>query len=115
MVDSLQHGFRAIVPPECVGDRSAKQHAANLIDIDGKYGDVVDLADVIAALDARRGITLDEPPPFPAESTTSTSSCAIWTRRRTAIDEFSGLNPCPARACPAVGSISFGFASARPG
>jgi nicotinamidase-related amidase len=50
-VDSLQHGFRAIVPPEAVGDRSPAQHAANLVDIDGKYGDVVDLASVLAYLE----------------------------------------------------------------
>ena len=51
VVDALQHGFRAIVPPECVGDRSAEQHGANLVDIDGKYGDVVDLPTVIAYLE----------------------------------------------------------------
>lgn len=51
VVDALQHGFRAIVPRECVGDRSREQHAANLVDMDGKYGDVVDLADVISYLD----------------------------------------------------------------
>lgn len=42
-VDALQHGFRAIVPRECVGDRAPEAHAANLLDIDAKYGDVVDL------------------------------------------------------------------------
>lgn len=52
VVDALQNGFRAIVPRECVGDRSPEQHAANLVDMDGKYGDVVDLADVISYLDA---------------------------------------------------------------
>lgn len=55
VVDALQHGFRAIVPRECVGDRSAEQHAANLIDIDGKYGDVLDLADVILAIERSEG------------------------------------------------------------
>ena len=50
VVDALQNGFRAIVPRECVGDRSTEQHEANLVDIDGKYGDVVDLADVLAYL-----------------------------------------------------------------
>jgi len=55
VVDALQHGFRAIIPPECVGDRSAEQHAANLVDMDGKYGDVVDLAEVIATLDRVEG------------------------------------------------------------
>lgn len=55
VVDALQHGFRAIVPRECVGDRSAEQHAANLVDMDGKYGDVVDLAEVIATLTRGEG------------------------------------------------------------
>lgn len=52
VVDALQHGLRAIVPRECVGDRSPAQHAANLIDIDGKYGDVMDLAEVVVALES---------------------------------------------------------------
>jgi len=55
VVDALQYGFRAVIPPECVGDRSAEQHAANLIDMDGKYGDVVDLAEVIAFLEGLNG------------------------------------------------------------
>lgn len=55
VVDALQHGFRAIVPTECVGDRSPEQHAANLIDIDGKYGDVIELAEVIAILERGEG------------------------------------------------------------
>ncbi|PIJ51893.1 isochorismatase [Erwinia sp. OLTSP20] len=40
-VDALQHGFRAIVVRECVGDRHPEPHEANLFDIDSKYGDVV--------------------------------------------------------------------------
>ncbi len=55
VVDSLQHGFRAIIPPECVGDRSAEQHAANLIDMEGKYGDVVALAEVVSILERGEG------------------------------------------------------------
>ena len=46
VVDALQHGFRAIVPRQCVGDRAPAQHEANLIDIDGKYGDVEELQTV---------------------------------------------------------------------
>jgi maleamate amidohydrolase len=49
-VDALQHGFRAIVPRECVGDRAPEPHAANLVDIDGKYGDVVTLDEALAYL-----------------------------------------------------------------
>lgn len=49
-VDGLQHGFRVIVPRECVGDRAEVVHEANLFDIDGKYGDVVGQAAVLAYL-----------------------------------------------------------------
>ncbi|MGH3037823.1 MAG: isochorismatase family protein [Gaiellaceae bacterium] len=49
-VDSLQHGYRTIVPREAVGDRNPDAHAANLYDIDAKYGDVVPLVDVLARL-----------------------------------------------------------------
>ena len=40
-VDSLQHGYRTIVPADAVGDRAEGPHRANLFDIDAKYGDVV--------------------------------------------------------------------------
>jgi len=49
-VDGLQYGLRVIVPRECVGDRAAGPHEANLIDIDGKYGDVMEARDVIALI-----------------------------------------------------------------
>jgi maleamate amidohydrolase len=49
-VDGMQHGFRVIVPRECVGDRHPAPHEANLFDIDSKYGDVVDKAEVVAYL-----------------------------------------------------------------
>jgi nicotinamidase-related amidase len=40
-VDSLQHGYRTVVPADAVGDRAEGPHRANLFDIDAKYGDVV--------------------------------------------------------------------------
>ncbi|HFZ1924864.1 TPA: N-carbamoylsarcosine amidohydrolase [Serratia marcescens] len=40
-VDAVQHGFRAMVVRECVGDRHPGPHEANLFDIDSKYGDMV--------------------------------------------------------------------------
>jgi maleamate amidohydrolase len=46
-VDALQYGFHAIVPREAVGDRAELPHVANLFDIDAKYGDVVDVEDVL--------------------------------------------------------------------
>ena len=49
-VDGIQHGFRVIVPRDCVGDRVAQVHDANLFDIDAKYGDVVGKSDVLGYL-----------------------------------------------------------------
>lgn len=46
-VDAVQHGFRTIVVRDCVGDRHPDVHAANLFDIDSKYGDVVMKSEVI--------------------------------------------------------------------
>lgn len=46
-VDGIQHGFRVVVPRECVGDRHTGPHEANLFDINAKYGDVLPLADVL--------------------------------------------------------------------
>jgi maleamate amidohydrolase len=47
VVDAVQYGFPVLVPRECVGDRAAAPHAANLFDIDAKYGDVVSVDDVL--------------------------------------------------------------------
>jgi nicotinamidase-related amidase len=52
VVDALQHGYRPVVPREGVGDRNPAAHEANLYDIDAKYGDVVSLDEVLAALTA---------------------------------------------------------------
>jgi nicotinamidase-related amidase len=46
VVDGVSSGYRMIVPHECVGDRAEGPHWANLFDIDAKYGDVVDQAEV---------------------------------------------------------------------
>jgi maleamate amidohydrolase len=51
VVDAVQHGYRAIVPHEAVGDRNPDAHAANLYDIDTKYGDVVSVDDLIAQME----------------------------------------------------------------
>ncbi len=51
-VDSLQYGYRTIVPADAVGDRAEEPHRANLFDIDAKYGDVVSTADVLEYLEA---------------------------------------------------------------
>ena len=49
-VDAVQYGFRTIVVRDCVGDRHDGPHAANLFDIDSKYGDVVSLDEATAYL-----------------------------------------------------------------
>ena len=54
-VDSLQHGYRTIVPADAVGDRAEGPHKANLFDIDAKYGDVVKTDEVIAYLEDELG------------------------------------------------------------
>jgi nicotinamidase-related amidase len=50
VVDAVQSGFNVLVPEQAVGDRAAGPHAANLYDINEKYGDVVDLDDAIGYL-----------------------------------------------------------------
>jgi nicotinamidase-related amidase len=54
-VDSLSHGFRTIVPVECVADKHESYHFANLTDLLIKYADVVDVAEVDAWLDSYAG------------------------------------------------------------
>ena len=49
-VDLMQHGFPALVPRECVGDRAPGPHEANLFDIQAKYAAVVSAGDAIAYL-----------------------------------------------------------------
>lgn len=52
VVDAIQHGFRAIIPREAVGDRAKGPHEANLFDIQAKYGDVLGLDEVKTYLHA---------------------------------------------------------------
>jgi nicotinamidase-related amidase len=59
-VDSLQHGYRTIVPADAVGDRAEGPHEANLFDIDAKYGDVVTTDAVCDQLDDAYGSPLEE-------------------------------------------------------
>lgn len=50
-LDASSHGFRVIVPAECVSDRREDVHRANLFDIDAKYADVMPSTEVSAALE----------------------------------------------------------------
>jgi nicotinamidase-related amidase len=45
-VDSLSHGYRTIIPMECVADKHESYHFANLTDLQLKYADVVEVAEV---------------------------------------------------------------------
>ncbi len=45
-VDSLSHGYRTIVPIECVADKHESFHFANLTDLVLKYADVVPVKEV---------------------------------------------------------------------
>jgi maleamate amidohydrolase len=54
-IDLLQHGFPALVPRECVGDRAQAPHEANLFDIQAKYADVVSLDDALAYFESVAG------------------------------------------------------------
>lgn len=51
-IDACALGLPTFVPRECVGDRAAGPHEANLFDIDAKYADVVDLVDALVLLRA---------------------------------------------------------------
>ena len=46
-VDSLSHGYRTIVPEECVADKHESYHFANLTDMQLKYADVVSVQEVL--------------------------------------------------------------------
>jgi nicotinamidase-related amidase len=50
-VDCCSSGFRTIVVGDAVGDRAPLSHRASLFDIDAKYGDVVESAQVVAYLE----------------------------------------------------------------
>ena len=49
-VDSLSHGYRTIIPEECVADKHESYHFANLTDLSIKYADVLDVEEVMGWL-----------------------------------------------------------------
>ena len=51
-VDAVQSGFNVLVPADCCADRAQAPHDATLYDIDQKYGDVTDSADIYDYLQA---------------------------------------------------------------
>ena len=65
-VDSMQHGFRTIIPRECVADRALEPHLANLLDLDSKIADVVTLEETLAYLAQVAGSSTSAPALEPA-------------------------------------------------
>jgi maleamate amidohydrolase len=55
VVDACTHGFRVIIPRECVGDRTVEIHEANLFDMNAKNADVIPVAEVESWFRARQG------------------------------------------------------------
>ena len=53
-VDSLSRGYRTIVPVECVADKDESYHFADLTDLQIKYADVVNVAEVVDFLIAAK-------------------------------------------------------------
>ena len=51
VVDAMCHGFRPIVPADCVGDRALGPHEANLFDMDQKYADVIGFEQAMSELE----------------------------------------------------------------
>ncbi len=58
-VDACQHGFVPVVVRQAVGDRHPAPHEANLFDIQGKYGEVLDEEAVVDYLDGLSGGAAD--------------------------------------------------------
>ncbi|CAM3162687.1 Maleamate amidohydrolase [Sphingomonas antarctica] len=52
-IDSVSHGYRTIVPIECVADKHESYHFANLTDLQLKYADVEPVQVVIDWMEAR--------------------------------------------------------------
>ncbi|HSW20905.1 MAG TPA: isochorismatase family protein [Ramlibacter sp.] len=51
-VDAIQHGFIPVVIADACGDRHPQPHEASLFDLNAKYADVLQLAQLCAALPA---------------------------------------------------------------
>ncbi len=49
-IDSLAHGYRTIIPEECVADKHEIPHFSNLCDMLLKYADVVPVSEVVEHL-----------------------------------------------------------------
>lgn len=50
VVDAFSYNYRVVIPEQCVADRSAVSHKVGLLDMHMKYGDVVQLDDLVDRL-----------------------------------------------------------------
>jgi maleamate amidohydrolase len=50
VVDAAAYNYYVVVPEQCVSDRSLTSHQLSLFEMDQKYGDVVDIAEVLEYL-----------------------------------------------------------------
>lgn len=60
-IDSFQHGFRTMVPEDCVGDFEEGPHRSNLQDVGLRYADIV-TADAVIDYIRTNANLLTEPP-----------------------------------------------------
>ncbi len=51
VIDSFSHGFRTIVPEDCVGDHDLVPHQQNLADVGRRYADILDADSCIEYID----------------------------------------------------------------
>lgn len=59
VIDSFSHGFRTIVPEDCVGDQEEQPHHDNLRDVGRRYADISDAEACIAFIEDWRGRNRD--------------------------------------------------------
>nr|WP_319249483.1 isochorismatase family protein [uncultured Celeribacter sp.] len=52
VVDAVQSGYNVLIPRDCCADRASAPHEANLYDMDQKYGDVTDSADILSWIES---------------------------------------------------------------
>ena len=50
VIDAFSHGYRVIIPRECVGDIGKEAHDANLLDIERRYADVIPMQEVLECI-----------------------------------------------------------------
>jgi isochorismate hydrolase len=55
VLDAYSYGFPVFIVEECVFDRSRTSHLVNLFEMNAKYGNVITLAEALAAIKSLEG------------------------------------------------------------